>query len=175
MKNHASIDDQFLGKIHQLIEDNLDNEHFSVEDLARSAGLSRSMLHRKLIKLNNKSATDLITEKRLIRAKELLENNIGTSSEVAYKVGFGSPSYFTKVFKKYYSISPGNVRKGVAIPSDPDRPFNQTGILEAARKNPIKWIILLLIIIFIGAASGIYYKIGKKKPLRKINCHITFR
>ncbi len=49
MENQPSMDDQFLSKIYQCIENNLDNEHFSVEDLAQHAGLSRSMLHRKLI------------------------------------------------------------------------------------------------------------------------------
>jgi len=108
MENQSSMGDQFLDKIFQLIEDNIDNEHFSVEDLARHADLSRSMLHRKLIKLTGKSATYLITEKRLIRAKELLESDVATAAEIAYKVGFNSPSYFNKVFKKRFQISPGN-------------------------------------------------------------------
>src|SRR4030065_1399635 len=99
MNIQFSMDDQFLSKIHQIVEDNLANENFSVEDLAKHAGLRRSMMHRKLIKLTGKSASDLITEKRLIRAKVMLENNVATASEIAYKVGFNSPSYFTKVFK----------------------------------------------------------------------------
>ena len=96
------MDDQFLNKIYQHIEDNLNNEHYSVTDLARHAGLSRSMLHRKLIKLTGKSATFLITEKRLTKAKELLESDVATAAEIAYKVGFSSPSYFNKVFKNYF-------------------------------------------------------------------------
>ena len=107
MENHPSMTDQFLKIINQRIEDNLDNENFSVEDLAKNAGLSRSMLHRKLMKLTGKSASDHITEKRLIRAKELLENDVATASEIAYRVGFNSPSYFNKVFKKQFQISPG--------------------------------------------------------------------
>ena len=73
-------------RIKQIIEDNLDNEHFTVEDLAEKAVISRSMLHRKLIKQTGKSATDFITEFRLTRAKELLENDEITSSEIAYLV-----------------------------------------------------------------------------------------
>jgi len=79
MENLPLMGDQFLSKIFQHSEDNLDNEHFSVEDLVQHAGLSRSMLHRKLIKLTGKSATDLITKKRLIRAKELLEKDVATA------------------------------------------------------------------------------------------------
>jgi len=68
MENQPSMDDQFLNKIYQHIEDNLDNEHYSVADLSRHAGLSRSMLHRKLIKLTGKSATFLITvNERIIK------------------------------------------------------------------------------------------------------------
>ncbi len=117
MENQPSMGDLFLSKIVQLIEDNLDNEYFSVEDLAQKAGLSRSMLHRKLIKLTGKSASDLIMEKRLLKAKELLENDVATASEIAYKVGFKSPSYFNKVFHKYFNISPGSVRKNAGVNS----------------------------------------------------------
>ena len=106
------MENDFYSKIVGLIEDNLANEEFSVEELAEKAGMSRSMLHRKLKKLTGKSATDLITEIRLERGKELLETSDYTSSEIAYKVGFNSPSYFTKVFKKLFQISPGEFRKG---------------------------------------------------------------
>jgi AraC-like DNA-binding protein len=101
MENLHSMGDQFLTIVNRIIDENLADEHFSVEDLAKHAGLSRSMLHRKLVKLTGKSATDLITERRLMQAKELLENDAGTASEIAYKVGFGSPSYFHRVFKKH--------------------------------------------------------------------------
>lgn len=111
MKEYLSMNEQFTDIISRIIEDNIDNENFSVEDLAKGAGLSRSMLHRKLKKLTGKSASDLITEKRLLRAKELLENDVATASEIAYRVGFNSPSYFNKVFKKHFKISPGEVRK----------------------------------------------------------------
>ncbi len=103
--------DQFLTVIKLIIEDNIGNENFSVSDLAEEVGLSRSMLHRKLIKLTGKSATDLITEIRLKRALELLKNDVVTVSEIAYRVGYSSPSYFNKVFKKTFNVSPGEVRK----------------------------------------------------------------
>ena len=60
MENQPSMGDQFLTIINQIIEDNIDNENFSVEDLAHKAGLSRSMLHRKLKKLTGKSAGNKI-------------------------------------------------------------------------------------------------------------------
>lgn len=111
MENQPSMRDQLLAVIKQIIEDNIGNESFSVADLAREVGLSRSMLHRKLIRLTGKSATDLITEIRLTRALELLDNDVATVSEIAYRVGYSSPSYFNKVFKKTYNVSPGDARK----------------------------------------------------------------
>ena len=111
MTKQPTIGDSFLTRINQIIEDNLDNEHFSVEELADKMGISRSMLHRKLIKETGKSATSLITEFRLARARKLLETDEITSSEIAYLVGFNSPSYFNKVFKRTYNIPSGDVRK----------------------------------------------------------------
>lgn len=113
MENQLSRNEQVLKDIREVIEKNIGNDQFSVSDLAKEVGLSRSMLHRKLIQLTGKSATELITETRLARARELLMSNAATVSEVAYKVGFSSPSYFNKVFKKAYQETPGNIaRKG---------------------------------------------------------------
>ena len=66
METELSMSDQFLAKINLIIEDNIANENFSVEDLAQKTGLSRSMLYRKLKKLTGKSTGDYITEIRLI-------------------------------------------------------------------------------------------------------------
>lgn len=111
METHQSMDQRFLDNVHQKIEANIDNEDYSVEQLASDIGLSRSMLHRKLIKLTGKSASETITEIRLKCARELLQNNAATVSETAYRVGFKNPSYFNKVFKQHYKMSPGDVRR----------------------------------------------------------------
>jgi TolB-like protein/AraC-like DNA-binding protein len=169
MDNQISMDDQFLSKIHQIIEDNLADENFSVEDLAQHAGLSRSMLHRKLIKLAGRSAGDLITERRLLKAKELLENNVATASEIAYKVGFSSPSYFTKVFKNYFQVSPGNVRKGISInaPLVPDNRSSNTMRL-AWNYLPRPGILMVMALLILAlAGAGIYFVIRKNKPVEK--------
>ena len=160
------MQDQFLAIINQSIEANLDNENFSVEDLARSAGLSRSMLHRKLIKLTGQSASELITRKRLVKARELLENDVATASEIAYRVGFNSPSYFNTVFKKYYKISPGSVRK--TLESDPDyfRAFEKSEIQEMGkdrrRKIQIRAFIIAIITGFIIGGTISLMKMSKQ-------------
>ncbi len=163
------MDDQFLKIANQIIEDNMDSENFSVEDLAQKIGLSRSMLHRKLIRLTGKSASDLITIKRLIKAKELLENDVATTSEIAYKVGFSDPSYFNKVFKKYYKVSPGDVRKKGLPGLDhllTGRKQKILGLPESkAYKLLVKAAIIFLILVIAGGV--IYYLVNIKRPSEK--------
>ncbi len=134
MQTQASMGDQFLTLVKQIIEDQIGNEDFTVSSLAREVGLSRSMLHRKLIRLAGKSATDLITEIRLQKAMELLENNVATVSEIAYKVGFASPSYFNKVFKKHYGVAPGDARNKKNIKINPS-PRSKTKALTRQGKS----------------------------------------
>jgi len=160
MDNQSSLSDLFLKKIHQNIEDNFDDENFSVKNLAENVGISRSMLHRKLIKLTGKSASDLIKETRLSRAKALLENDVATVSEIAYKVGFSSPSYFNKVFKKHYNVSPGDVIKGSAdLPDEQleglvQEPFfsSNTKFIKLKRRS----LILILVITIVGLGAYIF-------------------
>lgn len=111
-QQHPSRDEQFLEQIHQIIKEHLHDENFNAEELARHAGLSRATLHRRLTKLTGNSTRETITRQRIQRAMEFLKADAGTSSEIAYKVGFSDPSYFNKVFKKYYKISPGKVKTG---------------------------------------------------------------
>ena len=149
MGQQTSMDDRFLEKIHKLIEANLGDENFRVEDLAQSAGLSRSMLHRRLKKLTGQSASDLITRKRIDHAMLLLKNDAGTASEIAYMVGFRDPSYFNKVFKKHFNISPGKVRSKHNHPQDSNTP-------DPGRK--ILWLSLILMVVIGGSLIGKIHK-----------------
>jgi len=166
MENQPSMDDQFLNKIYQHIEDNLSNEHYSVTDLAHQVRLSRSTLHRKLIKLTGKSPSDLIKEKRLISARKMLENDVATTSEIAYKVGFSSPSYFNKVFKNYFQLSPGDIRKG----NEPtiqqilnDKQKERKPIFRTKIRHPTA-IILIAILALVISVAAVYYLFHKDKP-----------
>jgi AraC-like DNA-binding protein/TolB-like protein len=160
MENQQSMQEQYLANIKQIIAENIGNESFSVVDLAREAGLSRSMLHRKLIKLTGKSATDLITEIRLTKALELLENDVGTVSEIAYRVGYSSPSYFNKVFKKTYKVSAGDVRRKGSGKISHLRVVKEPGVPGSARsKRSIFYVIarsnILMIIILTVSSSAL--------------------
>ncbi|MFC2115152.1 helix-turn-helix domain-containing protein [Bacteroidota bacterium] len=160
------MEDHFLTILYQIIENNIANENFSVEELAKEAGLSRSMLHRKLKKLTGKSASDHITEIRLNHAKTLLENNVATVSEIAYRVGFNDPSYFNKVFKKHFNISPGNVRTNLADiqihPSTDHKPEIQSSAKLKGYRLFAKAALIILIIIIAG--GGVYYLFSGKRP-----------
>jgi len=171
MENQQSLQDQYLATIRQVIDANIGNENFSVADLAREAGLSRSMLHRKLIRLTGKSATDLITEIRLTKAYELLENDTGTVSEIAYRVGYSSPSYFNKVFKKTYKVSAGDVRrKGsgkishLRVIKEPGDPGSARS--KRSRSNVIAGAnILMIIIVILGIVILILGLIDNVSPV----------
>lgn len=110
MDNQLSMDEVFISNLINIIEVNLENEQFSAKDLAKKIGLSRSQLYRKLKLLKGKSISQFIREHRLKLALKLLQKNVGTASEVAYRVGFASPTYFNFCFRKFYGFTPGEVK-----------------------------------------------------------------
>ncbi|MGS0528072.1 helix-turn-helix domain-containing protein [Zobellia nedashkovskayae] len=91
-------------------ESNLNNDQFGVDSLAQSVGMSRSNLHRKLQKALGVSTSQFIREYRLKRALEILKQEGITASEAAYRVGFGSATYFSTSFHKFYGYPPGEVK-----------------------------------------------------------------
>ena len=84
---------------------------FSVETLAAQMGMSRVQLYRKVKLLTGRTPVDIIRLSRLNRSKVLLAQEGTTISEVAYSIGFSSPSYFTKCFKDEFGILPGDIKK----------------------------------------------------------------
>ena len=114
-QNEPSMNDVFLQKIREIILQNISNEHFGIYDLVKKISLSRSQIHRKLKKINGKSITQFIREIRLEEALKLLKGEAGTAAEIAYKVGFNSPTYFNKCFHEYYGITPGEVGRKAII------------------------------------------------------------
>ena len=116
MKNFSAIEEpsikqEFIRKLNEIIEANLSNEQFGVDEFARETGLSRSVLMRKLKSATDKSINQFIREARLQRAMEMLRKNVASVSEIAYKVGFGSPAYFNTCFSEFFGITPGEFKK----------------------------------------------------------------
>ena len=109
MPGPDSIDNEFLNRITDIILENISDEKFGVSELAREAGMSRSNLLRKVKQLTKTSASQFIRQVRLKKAMEMLKQTSFNVSEVSYRVGFGSTSYFIKCFHEYYGYPPGRV------------------------------------------------------------------
>jgi len=110
MASDLSMSDTFFLELARVVEVNMGDEHFGANELASEVGLSRSHIHRKLKSITGKSTSQFIKEIRLRQAHELLEDRVGTASEIAYKVGFNSSTYFTKCFHDYFGYPPGSVK-----------------------------------------------------------------
>ena len=109
-ENTTSLDMEFINNLLIFINDNISDENLNVENLAEKLLLSRSKLYRKIKALTGGTANEFIRKIRLEKSKNLIENSEYTISEICYKVGFSSPSYFTKCFKEYFDILPTEIR-----------------------------------------------------------------
>jgi signal transduction histidine kinase/ligand-binding sensor domain-containing protein/DNA-binding response OmpR family regulator len=104
--NITSLDEKLIQRAIKCVEDNISDTAFSVETLSHELGMSRVHLYKKLLALTGKSPIEFIRVIRLQQAAQLLEKSQLTVSEVAYKVGFNNPKYFTKYFKEEYKMLP---------------------------------------------------------------------
>lgn len=102
----SSVDELFLKKIVQIIDNHMDDSEFDVDKLADEVGMSRSVLYKKLKALTDMSVNDFIKSSRLQKATQLLQQKKLTINEVAYAVGFSDRKYFSKEFKKQFGKSP---------------------------------------------------------------------
>ena len=101
----------FFSRFKEVVEARLEDSDVSVEDLAADMGLSRVQLYRKVKAVAGSSPVELLRTARLNRAYQMLLTTDKSVSEIAYAVGFTSPSYFTKCFKEEYGQVPGEIRK----------------------------------------------------------------
>ncbi len=101
----------FIEKLQKIIDTNLTETSFTIDEFSSLIGMSRMQLHRKLKALFNVSTSEFITTERLKLATTLLIKTNVNISEVAYAVGFNNPTYFSKCFKKQYHFSPSNFVK----------------------------------------------------------------
>ena len=108
--DNANYDKKILADVLNVIGNNLSKEDLCVQDIANELGLSRSKLYRKIKALTGNSANEIIRKTRLEKAKELLTKTDMTIGEICFKVGFASPSYFTKRFKEHTGVIPKEYR-----------------------------------------------------------------
>ncbi len=114
-QKNRSVDhtEKFIEKTEQIILNNLEDEHFSIQELAHHLNLSRSQAYRKIKALTGMSTAVYIRFIRLQKAKELLAESELTISEIAYRVGFKSPVYFSQMFKETFGQSPKATRESL--------------------------------------------------------------
>ena len=107
----STPDKEFVSKIRNEIHRNISDNDFGVEQLGAAVDLSRVQLYRKVKALTGLSPVEVIRATRVNRARKLIEGGATSVSEVAYQVGFTSPSYFTKCFKDQFGVSPMELLK----------------------------------------------------------------
>ena len=101
-----SAESQFVEKFRTIIQGNLGNSDLNVETISHEMGISRAQLYRKIKSIAGISPNDIIREARMKRADRLLETTDKSVSEIAYEVGFSSPSYFTKCYREFFGRTP---------------------------------------------------------------------
>ena len=108
IKNSSSkkIDRKFVNEFSSIVESNIANENFSVNDLCKELGISRVQLYRKVKAVLGYNVNDYILDVRMQKAKYLLLNEDLSISEISFKVGFSSQAYFATVFKSKFSVTP---------------------------------------------------------------------
>lgn len=104
----TSTDQEFLEKLTELIEGNLDAPDFGANQLSREMGMSHSVLYKKIKALSGMNMVEFIRDYKLRIAKKLLENQSNSVSEVCYKVGYSDRKYFSKLFKQRFGVPPSS-------------------------------------------------------------------
>lgn len=102
----SSADEQFLERLQKVLDKNITDSDFTIEEFGSEMGVSRMQLHRKLKALTGQSASEFLRTQRLKLALKLLQEKKISISEVGYTVGFNDPSYFTKCFKQEFGSAP---------------------------------------------------------------------
>ena len=99
-------DEEFVRNLKEIIEANLSDPEFSMDDMADSLNMSRSNFYRKIKGVLDLSPNEYLRLERLKRAAQLLKEGENRVNEICYMVGFNSPSYFAKCFQKQFGVLP---------------------------------------------------------------------
>ncbi len=105
----VAVEDERLARAMRFVREHA-HEMISVEDIARAAGISRSLLERKFREAFGRSPWDQVLQLRLRQAEQLLSQSRLNIAEIAERTGFGAPEYFSAVFRKLTGTSPRAAR-----------------------------------------------------------------
>lgn len=164
------IKNEFLQQLIAVTEEHMEDENFGVTELAEKVGMSRSNLLRKVQKLTGLSVSVFIRQVRLNQAKVLLQDSSFNVSEVSYKVGFNSTSYFIKCFREQYGYPPGEEAKRSAERLE-------EAIPEIAPASPPKqkesiWPSLLIVAVI--TVLGVIFFIARQGRLDSLPLDLSF-
>lgn len=106
--NYTTLDEKFLSKAIQIVEEHIDNPDFNFDFFVEEIGTTKSTLYRKIKSMTGLTSTDFIKNIRLKKACGILRKGTSNIAEVAYAVGFSDPKYFTKCFKKEFGVTPSD-------------------------------------------------------------------
>lgn len=109
-ENPRKIDKKFINEFAAIVEDNLSDENFGVDDIGKKIGISRVQLYRKVKALLGYNVNDYIVGVRLQKAKYLLGKEDLSIAEIAFQVGFSSQAYFSRLFKSKFGNTPSDYR-----------------------------------------------------------------
>jgi len=114
----SSLDEQFIHRLIEIIEQNMDDPELSVQKLGEEAGLSRIQLYRKIKALTDLTPSEFLRSIRLKRAAQMLTQQTGTVAEVMHQVGFSNSSYFAKCFRAQFELSPLEYQRKASVSND---------------------------------------------------------
>lgn len=166
MTDFLHPENEFLRKLIAVIEENLADEKFEVPDLADRVNMSRSNLLRKVKKLTGLSVSVFIRQVRLHHSKELLKDESLTVSEVSFKVGFSSTSYFTKCFRESFDYTPGEEKR---IQS------NQVDEEPESGKRRVPILVMLTVVAVVVALFVNRKDVGSQEPVEKSIAVLPFK
>lgn len=107
----TSLDEQLLKEATEYVDQNLSDSSITVETMAQHIGMSRVQLYKKLLFITGNTPSEFMRQIRIRRAEQMLRESQLSVSEVAYRVGFNVPRYFTKYFKEMYGVNPSQYKK----------------------------------------------------------------
>ncbi|MCW3787551.1 helix-turn-helix domain-containing protein [Plebeiibacterium sediminum] len=156
MTNSENKDIDFIKRLTNIVNNNLGDDSFGVTDLSNKIGISHSQIHRRLKGIKDQSISQFIKELRLMKAQELLKQTGLTVSEVAYQVGFSSPSYFNKCYHDFFGYPPGEYKNHIKIESAEikDGPISKELVVvekKFYKLNHLLWMASLVVLMILTA------------------------
>lgn len=157
--------DAFIEKLRVIVLQYYTDEQFGVSELVEQYGISRSQLHRKLKSATGQSVSQFIREIRLEEALKLLQNEDLTASEVAYKAGFNSPTYFNTCFNEYFGYPPGESQLQMELARSNSNSDEQSPSIAPAVNKNRRVVIWFLIITAAVLALFVYKYVNREEAI----------